>query len=159
MLLKEVYNHEFLQNLSNTILKFDKKFDEKEFLKIAKGKTWEDKSLKERMRAITIAINSSLSVKNFQQKVEILKKTVIELPKDKSSGLALIIFPDFIEVFGLKDFEYSMLALEFFTEFGSSEFAVRQFIKLNSANIRPNKVAFTWTFKTRACKCNSRGAL
>ncbi len=53
MLLKEVYNHEFLQNLSNTILKFDKKFDEKEFLKIAKGKTWEDKSLKERMRAIT----------------------------------------------------------------------------------------------------------
>jgi 3-methyladenine DNA glycosylase AlkC len=47
------------------------------------------------------------------------------------SGLALIIFPDFVEVFGLKNFDESMDALEFFTEFGSSEFAVRQFVKLD----------------------------
>ena len=60
-----------------------------------------------------------------------LKQVAFTIPKHKTSGLALIIFPDFVEIFGLENFDESMDALEFFTEFGSSEFAVRQFIKLD----------------------------
>ena len=148
MILKEVYNQEFLKKLSDTIVKFDKKFDVKKFLKIAEEKSqsdkfWSDQSLKERMRSITLALDKSISHKTFQQKAEILKKTAIEISKDKNSGLALIIFPDFIEVFGLDDFDFSMSCLEFFTEFGSSEFAIRQFIKLDSG--RALKFVKKWT--------------
>ncbi|GAB1466082.1 DNA alkylation repair protein [Aliarcobacter cryaerophilus] len=39
-----------------------------------------------------------------------------------------MIFQDFVEVFGLDDFEISMKALELFTIDSSSEFAIRQFI-------------------------------
>ena len=39
-----------------------------------------------------------------------------------------MIFQDFVEVFGLDDFENSMKALEVFTIDSSSEFAIRQFI-------------------------------
>jgi 3-methyladenine DNA glycosylase AlkC len=37
-------------------------------------------------------------------------------------------FPDFIEVYGLDDFDISAKALEHFTQYSSSEFAVRPFI-------------------------------
>jgi 3-methyladenine DNA glycosylase AlkC len=39
-----------------------------------------------------------------------------------------MIFQDFVEVFGLDDFDESMKALEVFTQDSSSEFAIRQFI-------------------------------
>lgn len=75
------------------------------------------------MRAISLALEGV--------EISVLKRVAVAIPKDKMSGLALIIFPDFVEVFGLKNFDESMDVLEFFTEFGSSEFAVRQFIKLD----------------------------
>lgn len=130
MLLKEVYNEKFLNLLAKTTTAIDKKFDQKKFLKILED-NWSAKELKQRMRAITIVLDQSLSSKNYPQKIEILKRVASEIPKDKSSGLALIVFPDYVEVFGRDDFEISMQVLEFFTEFGSSEFAVRQFIKLD----------------------------
>ncbi|MBP7710601.1 MAG: DNA alkylation repair protein [Rickettsiales bacterium] len=152
MLLKEVYGDEFLKALAAAILKFDAQFNAKKFLKI----DLRAQELKQRMRSITLALDESLSPKKYQQKVEVLKKAVVAISKDKNSGLALIIFPDFVEVFGVSEilkqvqddkiknrhpelvsgsieiFNFSMQALEFFTEFGSSEFAVRQFIKLDS---------------------------
>ncbi len=141
MLLKEVYNQEFLKNLSEAIFEIDKNFDVKNFLKISQEKNWHDLALKQRMRAITITIDKLLSCKTYVEKVEVLKKSILKIFKDKNSGLALIIFPDFIEVFGCQEYRsqankteslnFSMQALEFFTEFGTSEFAVRQFVKLD----------------------------
>lgn len=124
MLLKEVYNREFLTRLAAAT----PKLDQKKFLKIL-AKDWAEKSLKQRMRAVTLALDESLPTKNYSQQITLLKKAVSKISKDKNSSLALIIFPDFVEVFGIKFFDLSMNALEFFTEFGSSEFAVRQFIK------------------------------
>ena len=40
-----------------------------------------------------------------------------------------MILPDFVEVFGLDDWEASLPILEEFTQFASAEFAVRMFIK------------------------------
>jgi 3-methyladenine DNA glycosylase AlkC len=131
MNLKEVYDHKFLETLADTLAKADQKFSKQKFLKNFPEKIWATKELKERMRAISLILEESLSPKNFLQKIEILKRVAVAMPKDKMSGLALIIFPDFVEVFGLEYFDESMDALEFFTEFGSSEFAVRQFIKLD----------------------------
>lgn len=127
MLLKEIYDEQFLQRLATAILKIDADFDARKFLKIDLSK----QELKQRMRSIALALNESLSPKKYQQKVEILKVVAPTMAKDKNAGLALIIFPDFVEVFGLDDFDFSMQALEFFTEFGTAEFAVRQFIKLD----------------------------
>lgn len=127
MLLKEVYDQQFLQRLAFEISKVDADFNIKKFLKI----NLKEQALKQRMRSITLALNENISLKKYRHKVEILKAVAPIMAKEKNAGLALIIFPDFVEVFGLDDFDFSMQALEFFTEFGSSEFAVRQFIKLN----------------------------
>ena len=143
MLLKEIYSPEFSKTLVASASAIDKKFDEKKFLKNFTSKDWFAKELKQRMRTVTIALDESLSPQDYLQKITILKRIVAEIQKDKFSGLALIIFPDFVEVFGLKDFDESMAALEFFTEFGSSEFAVRQFIKLDQK--RALKFFTKWT--------------
>ncbi len=131
MNLKEVYNHQFLETLAASAAKADSKFSKQKFLRSFPENIWAQKELKQRMRAISIALNQEILAENFSQKIEILKKIALTIPKNKMSGLALIIFADFVEVFGLKNFEESMAALEFFTEFGSAEFAVRQFIKLD----------------------------
>lgn len=127
MQLKEVYNLEFLKQLAKAV----PHLDSKKFLKIH-DKHWAEKSLKQRMRAITLKLDESIEAKNYSQKISHLKEAAQKIRKEKYSGLALIIFPDFVEVFGLNDFDISMNALEFFTEFGSSEFAVRQFLKSDS---------------------------
>jgi 3-methyladenine DNA glycosylase AlkC len=129
MLLKEVYSEKFLQNLVEIILQFDAEFDAKNFLKIFKD--FDKQELKQRMRSISIALEKNLSSKNYQSQATVLRQVVSSLPRDKMSGLAFIIFPDFVEIFGLDDFDFSMQSLEFFTEFGSSEFAVRKFLMLD----------------------------
>lgn len=129
MQLKEVYNQQFLQNLSDACLQIDKKFAAENFLQKLCGKNWQEKELKQRMRAIVVALDEALSAKNYLQKIAILKKVAPKISQDKYSGLALIIFPDFVEVFGADHFDDSMNSLEFFTELGSAEFAVRKFIK------------------------------
>ncbi len=129
MLLKEIYSEKFLQNLSKIILPLDVNFNEKNFLKILKD--FDKQELKQRMRSISISLEKNLSGQTYQSKAIVLKHAVGDLPRDKMSSLALIVFPDFVEIFGLDDFDFSMQLLEFLTEFGSSEFAVRQFLKLN----------------------------
>jgi 3-methyladenine DNA glycosylase AlkC len=131
MLLKEVYNSDFLQSLALAISNFDESFDSKNFLKISHEKDWEEKELKQRMRAITLRIDESFGNKSYRAKVEILKKAAPQILASKHTSLALIILPDFVEVFGVDDFIFSLEALEFFTEFGSSEFAVRKFLKFD----------------------------
>ncbi|MES2960848.1 MAG: DNA alkylation repair protein [Pseudomonadota bacterium] len=161
MQLKEVYNRDFLTSLADAILEIDKSFEKKKFLAKFEDRIWAEKELKQRMRAITIALGEMLSQKDFFEQIEILKKAVTKILKNKNSGLALIIFPDFVEVFGekqilkqvqdddvgessLNKFRHpelvsesihtlntSLNALSFFTEFGSSEFAIRKFLKLN----------------------------
>lgn len=131
MLLKEVYNQEFINNLANQSLIIDKKFLKAYFLgKLSQSKI-EALSLKQRMRQIVLVLNDSISHLSYQKQIIFLKKLVIKLPKSKYSSLSFIIFPDFVEVFGLNYFDESMQALEFFTEFATSEFAVRQFVKLD----------------------------
>jgi len=135
MQLKEVYNHEFLASLADALLEVDKNFEKQKFLEKFQDQTWAQKELKQRMRAITNALGELLNQKDFSTQIEILKKAVVKIPKNKHSGLALIIFPDFIEVFGsIHSLKICLNALSFFTEFGSSEFAIRKFLKLNQSH-------------------------
>ena len=142
-LLKDLYSAEFLDILVLTSLAIDADFDKVGFFKDTLENQWAKKSLKERMRLITIALEKSLSALSYHDKIDVLKHVVTKIPKTKHSGLTLIIFADFVEIFGIKYFDYSLDALKFFTEFGSSEFAIRQFIKLDCA--RAMKILAEWS--------------
>ena len=120
--LKNVYTKEYIKNLALKIKDNYKEFDADKFINSIFDEIWESLELKARMRHIAINLEKSLALP-YDKQLDILK----EVSKDFSSFEAMF-FQDFVEVFGLDDFEESMKALEVFTQDSSSEFAIRQFI-------------------------------
>ncbi len=120
--LKNVYTKEYIQNLSTKIKENHTSFDTNGFINAIFDTTWQNLELKARMRHIALQLNAFLPLP-YKQQLEILKS----VSKDFFSFEAMF-FQDFVEVFGLDDFENSMKALEVFTVESSSEFAIRAFI-------------------------------
>ena len=119
---KYLYNEKFINSLSLEIKRVYPQFDSRSFCRSIFNKNWDNKELKERMRHISLCLNRYLP-KDFSEAIAILK--AISRP---SSGFEFMIFPDYVELFGLHDFDEAMKALQVFTEASSSEFAVRPFI-------------------------------
>ena len=120
--LKNVYTEDYIKNLAFKIKENYKEFDTNSFMNSIFDKSWENLELKARMRHIAISIHKYLPL-SYEKQLEVLKP----VSKDFSSFEAMF-FQDFVEVYGIDDFEFSMKALEVFTQDSSSEFAIRQFI-------------------------------
>ena len=120
--LKNLYSKEFIEKLVNKLFLTYPHFEKENFINSIFDISWQDLELKQRMRHIVLTLNKYLPF-IYEEQLEILK----EVKKD-FGGLEAMIFQDFVEVFGLDDFENSMKALEVFTIDSSSEFAIRQFI-------------------------------
>lgn len=121
-LLKNVYTKEYINTLANEIEFTYKCFDKKAFEDSIFNENWHNLELKERMRHIAMSLNKHIPL-SYQEQLDILKPISY-----KFSGFEAMFFQDFVELFGLDDFENSMRALEVFTIDSSSEFAIRQFI-------------------------------
>jgi len=120
--LKNLYSKLFIEKLANKLFLTYADFQKEDFINSIFDTTWETLELKQRMRHIAHSLNKYLPF-SYKEQLEILK----EIKKD-FGGLEAMVFQDFVEVFGLDDFEESMKALEVFTINSSSEFAIRQFI-------------------------------
>ena len=111
-----------LAQLAKAIEQVDGKFNRAKFLALVFDEAWEAKELKARMRHAAICLGQTLP-KSYPQALKILKEVA-----PQSKGFDSLVFPEFVEVYGLNDWDRSLPALEFFTSFGSSEFAVRPFL-------------------------------
>ena len=120
--LKNIYSQEFIEKLSIILQDRYKNFKKDEFKKAIFTNAWKNFELKQRMRHISKTLYQFLPF-SYKEQIDILKKI-----KKDFKALEAMIFQDFVEVYGLNDFEVSMKALELFTIDSSSEFAIRQFI-------------------------------
>jgi 3-methyladenine DNA glycosylase AlkC len=120
--LRNIYNSSTIRYLISEIGNEYKSFDTKKCHNLILQEDWDQLALKERMRRITISLYSTLP-KEYNTALEILYKVA-----PKFTGLKGIIFPDYVELYGLEDWEESMKALAYFTPFSTSEFAVRPFL-------------------------------
>lgn len=121
-LLKDLYNKAFIDALATGLSGQYRKFDTAGFKKQIFDKAWKDKELKQRMRHISETLRQFLPA-DYRKTLEMLKPV-----SSRFDGIECLVFPDFVEAFGLDDFEASILALEHFTRYSSSEFPVRPFI-------------------------------
>lgn len=124
-LLKNLYNKQYITLLANTTAKYHQSFNKNNFIDTVFSSDWEEKALKQRMRHISTSLDDFLPT-SYTKAIEILKKTFLDI--NYSFSLENYIFQDFVEVYGLDDFEISMDALECFTINSTSEFAIRKFI-------------------------------
>jgi len=120
--LKKLYSTELINDLCNGIAKKHSSFNKAAFKKSVFSDNWQEKELKQRMRHITICLHDYLPT-NFKKAIVILKTVA----KD-CNGFEYMFFQDYVECYGLDDWDTSISALEHFTKYASSEFAVRAFI-------------------------------
>lgn len=120
--LRLVYSNDFINHLADKIHQQFDGFNQSDFIAAVLSDGWQDMALKARMYRITESLHQCLNLP-YADAIEVLKPV-----SEFFSGFAPMFFPDFVEKYGLDEWETSMLALQHFTQFSSSEFAVRPFI-------------------------------
>ncbi len=120
--LRQIYNEIFIEKITSAIKREYDAFDKDEFRTRILQDDWKSLALKQRMRKITVCLHEQLP-QEYEETLEILVKAAPQF-----TGLGGIIFPDYVEQYGLEMWDESMCALKYFTKFSTSEFAVRLFL-------------------------------
>jgi len=123
--LKHMFSPDFVNSLGSEIKKQHKLFDSKKFVFDVLEKDWKNKELKDRMHHVTRMMHKHIPEK-FEKQVEILNGAA-----PKFRGFTGTVFPNFVEHFGTDHVPVSMETLKYYTQFSTSEFAVRPFLKKN----------------------------
>ncbi len=115
------FQKSFFTKLGNEIKKHHPSFNTKQFLEHIYTADFESLTLKERMHKAAAALRKNLPA-DYKQAIEILKQV-----EPLFEGFEHLLFADFVEQYGLEDYETSIEALELFTR-SSAEFAIRPFL-------------------------------
>lgn len=128
-LIKDIYSQGFYNKFAASVEKVLPDFNKKQFVKQALGNGFSEMEWKDRMKHTTRTLHEFLP-KGFPKAVKSIEKIITQLRKDGvgEDSLAYMFFPDYIETYGLDDFEHAAKAFEWLTQFVSCEFAVRPFI-------------------------------
>jgi 3-methyladenine DNA glycosylase AlkC len=121
--LKELFNRAFYECFAAEFGRVYRDFDPTAFVSdVTSG--FEELSLNERLRNTSVQLFKQLP-RDFNKAVDVMYEVIPCLP----TGYTTLVFPDFVAQYGQQHVERSMEALKFFTRFGSSEFAIRTFLK------------------------------
>ncbi len=123
--LKDWFDETRYRRIADDLAGLHPGFDRKPFLSHTLDGLAE-RSLLQRLRRTSEAMGATLPA-SFPEALAILRK----LAPRFQHGFVSLVLPDFVGLYGLGDFELSMEALRFFTPFGSSEFAIREFLRLD----------------------------
>jgi 3-methyladenine DNA glycosylase AlkC len=134
--LKEMFNLPFYQHFARAFGEADRNFNPEAFVRDV-TENMEMLSLNERLRKTSLTLQKHLP-KDYQKSLSVLYKASPNL----RTGYTALVLPDFVGLFGKDHFDLSMDALRDFTALGSSEFAVREFLKTDPA--RTLKVMHKW---------------
>ena len=121
--LKEMFNEARYRKMARDVAAVHRGFDEKRFLALTLPGL-EPLALLQRLRRATEALRATLPEK-YPATLDVLRR----LAPTFGEGFTALVLPDFVGLYGLDDFDLSLDALRFFTTFGSSEFAIREFLR------------------------------
>jgi 3-methyladenine DNA glycosylase AlkC len=121
--LKEIFNRERLRHIAEETAAVYPAFDRKAFLASA-SENLDGLSLMQRLNRVSQCLHAGLP-DDYPAALE----TLFQLAPRLNSGFVTLILPEYVALYGQHDFQRSMQALKFFTAFGSSEFAVRHFLR------------------------------
>lgn len=123
--LKEIFNRVRLQHIAEQTLAVYPAFDTSAFLGHV-AHDLDSQSLMQRLNRVSRGLHAGLPA-DYDEALAIL----YELAPRLNSQFVSMILPEYVALYGQHDFERSMQALKYFTTFGSSEFAVRYFLRLD----------------------------
>jgi len=127
--LKNLYSVSFYEQFCSIIKIVLPDFKSDKFLKRIFDHDWDTRELKSRMKHTTNVLHDFLP-SHFSETASILVRLTTKLQDEGFGNQALqyLFIPDYIEKYGIDNFEGSVKAFEKVTQFTSCEFAVRPFI-------------------------------
>ncbi len=128
--LKDLYSPVFYQEFARVMQQVIPDFDKTRFIDLIFDAGFANMELKDRMRHTTRVLHRFMPA-GFSEAVAVIDALITELrtdPLGKNSFLFLFL-PDYIETYGLDDFDTAVAAIERVTQFISCEFAVRPFLR------------------------------
>lgn len=136
-LLKNEIDLVKIKKLTGLVTQLKPDFDAKGFEDAILDSRWSELGLKQRVRKISKQLHVALNC-SYIDALPILQAVSLEF-----SGLFHFIFADFVELYGLDEFELSMQALALFTQNSTAEFAIRVFI--NQYPEQSKQQLITWS--------------
>lgn len=136
---KNMYNEQFFDRFTKDLKLVINDFDAHEFVSRIMDDEWENRELKQRCRHITTVLKEFLptdykdAIAKILELLDYVKSTYPDFSviDDEKFGLTLeygAILDNYVEQYGLDDYETSVRAIEKITQFTSCEFAVHPFI-------------------------------
>ena len=126
-LLKNFYNYEILSKVAADIQSVYNPFQADAFLSATMDDTWDALELKDRIYKISVSLGKFLPA-DYSEAISVIDKVVMNYGTwlDGYGGF----FPIFVEVYGQDEanLEISIAALARYTQYASSELAIRAFI-------------------------------
>jgi 3-methyladenine DNA glycosylase AlkC len=112
----------FVAELGEALQRVCPEFDKGKFARLVFDASWESRELKERMRHVTECLHETLG-KEYPDALKLLIEVAPSF-----HGFDTMVFPDYVQCYGLDHWELSLPALAFFTPLCSSEYGIRPFI-------------------------------
>jgi len=126
---KDLYNEKFYLTLAIHLEKCLDDFDQKYFMQLMLPADFEQLELKERMTHTKEVLHQFMPEK-FAEATIVLVNLISSLREAdiKENSVEYMFLPEYIESYGIDDYQTSMEAFEKITQFTSAEFAVRPFL-------------------------------
>ncbi len=142
--LKNIYSEKFFEAFSEILADEISTFDKHRFKTEIFSSNWHELELKQRMTRIAQVLRNHLD-SDYRNALDQICSIIDKQKRNHSNGFnfEFMFFPEFIQLFGLEDFENSIMAIEKVTQYTSCEFVVRHF--LNSYPEEMSKQMFAWS--------------
>ncbi|MGE8066268.1 DNA alkylation repair protein [Pseudomonas sp. NPDC089569] len=121
--LKEIFNIERLEHIAAEMTAVYPAFDVAHFLQLATTGL-ADLSVMQRMARVSECLHAVLPL-DYEASLKVLR----DLAPRLNSSFVSMCLPHYVATYGADRFDLSMEALKYFTAFGSSEFAIRHFLR------------------------------
>jgi 3-methyladenine DNA glycosylase AlkC len=135
--LKDWFDAARFRQVGRELKDIHPEFDTKAYLRHAL-RDLDNLTLMQRLRRMTEGLHEGLPAK-YEASLEILR----ELAPRIDHSFVTLVLPDYVGVYGQEHFRASMAALKEFTVYGSSEFAIREFLRRDLT--RTLKVMELWS--------------
>lgn len=136
---KEKLNHETVSEFAMSIKAEHDAFPVDEFIKSTVDETWSGLELMARGKRITENMRKFLPA-NYNEAIGIMDRVIINC-----DPFFRLCFPTYVELYGIgeENWDTSIAALELYTQYSSSEFAVRPFIINYEERMMPQMVVWS----------------
>lgn len=133
-----LYSPKFIDDLGKVLAAVYPPFDGARYHQQIDDGQWSERALKQRTRHVTTVVHDLLP-SDYRDALDVLRAAA---PSLSHHSYVPIFMPDFVEVYGLDDWDASLPALAYFTQFSSSEFAVRPFIVRDPSRMMAQMLAW-----------------